>query len=76
MKKKVQKKIISPPANAGDLKIRRLGKSLGGGNGCPLQCSCLENLHGQRSLAGHSPWGPKKLDTTAQLNNNINNNCL
>ena len=22
----------------------------------PLQCSCLENLCGQRSLAGYSPW--------------------
>ena len=27
------------------------------GNGYPLQYSCLENPHGQRSLAGHSPWG-------------------
>ena len=25
---------------------------------------------GQRSLAGYSPWGHKKLDTTEQLNNN------
>ena len=28
--------------------------------------------HGQRSLAGYSPWGRKKLDTTEQLNNNWN----
>ena len=27
------------------------------GNGIPLQYSCLENPHGQRSLAGFSPWG-------------------
>ena len=29
-----------------------------------LQHSCLENPHGQRSLAGYSPWGHKELDTT------------
>ena len=23
--------------------------------------------HGQRSLAGYSPWGPKESDTTEQL---------
>ena len=28
----------------------------GGGRGNPLQYSCLENLHGQRSLVGYSPW--------------------
>jgi len=26
-------------------------------NGNPLQYSCLENPHGQRSLAGYNPWG-------------------
>ena len=26
--------------------------------------------HGQRSLAGYSPWGRKELDMTQQLNNN------
>ena len=30
----------------------------------PLQYSCLENPHGQRNLAGYSPWGLKELDTT------------
>ena len=29
--------------------------------------SCLENSHGQRSLAGYSPWGGKELDKTEQL---------
>ena len=28
----------------------------GEGHGNPLQYSCLENLHGQRSLVGYSPW--------------------
>ena len=30
----------------------------------PLQYSCLENPHGQESLAGYSPWGYKKTYTT------------
>ena len=28
----------------------------------PLQYSCLENPHGQGSLAGYSPWGCKESD--------------
>ena len=40
------------------------GRSSGGGNGNPLQYSCLENPHGQRSLEGCSPWGYKELDRT------------
>ena len=31
--------------------------SSGEGNGTPLQYSCLEKFHGQRSLVGCSPWG-------------------
>ena len=30
----------------------------------PLQYSCLENPHGQRSRVGYSPWGCKESDTT------------
>ena len=44
---------------------RSLG--LGGGNGSPLQYSCLEKSYGQRSLEGYSPWGCKESDTTEQL---------
>ena len=40
------------------------GRSSGGGNGNPLQCSCLENPHGQRTLVGYSLLGHKELDTT------------
>ena len=29
-----------------------------------LENSCLENPHGQRSLAGYSPWGCKESDMT------------
>ena len=40
------------------------GRPPGEGNGYPLQYSCLENPHGQRSLAAYSPRGLKELDTT------------
>ena len=54
-----------PAFNMGDLgSIPGLGRSPGGGHGNPLQYSCLENPHGQRSLAGYRPWGRKELDTT------------
>ena len=52
--------VKNPPANAGNVRdsgsIPGLGRSPGGGPGNPLQCSSLENLHGQRSLADYSPW--------------------
>ena len=51
--------VKNPPANAGDIRdvdsIPESGRSSRGGNGNPLQYSCLENPHGQRSLAGYSP---------------------
>ena len=40
------------------------GRSPGGGRGNPLQYSYPENPHGQRKLAGYSPWGRKESDTT------------
>ena len=52
------------PANAGDaVSIPGSGRSPGGGHGNPFQYSCLENLHGQKSLAGYSPWDQKKSQT-------------
>ena len=46
--------------NAGDPGlIPGLGRSPGGGNGNPLQYSCLE----WRSLAGYSPWDCKESHT-------------
>ena len=60
--------VKNPPANAGDVRdvgsVPGSGRSPGKGNGNPLQYSCLENSHGQRSLAGYSPWGFKESDTT------------
>ena len=38
--------------------IPLLGRSPGG-NDNPLQYSCLENHHGQRSLVGYSTWNRK-----------------
>ena len=50
--------------NAADLgSIPGLGRSPGGGQGNPLQCSCLENPHGQKSLVGYCPWGVTKSQT-------------
>ena len=51
--------------SAGDLgSTPGSGISPGGGNGSPLQYSCLGKSHGQRSLAGYSPWGGKESDTS------------
>ena len=51
--------------NVGDLGlIPELGRFPGVGHGNPLEYSCLENPHGQRSLAGYSPWGYKESDMT------------
>ena len=47
--------------------IPGLGRSPGGGRSNPLQYSGLENPHGQRSLAGYSPWGRIGLDMTERL---------
>ena len=53
---------------AGDLwSIPGSGSSPGEGIGSPLQCSCLENPHGQRRLVGFSPWGRKESVTTEWL---------
>ena len=60
--------VKNPPDNSGDTGVSgltpRQGRSPGGGHGNPLQYSCLENPHGQRSLVGYSPWGCKEWDTT------------
>ena len=54
---------------AGDVSlIPWSGRSPGEGNGNPLQYSCLEKSHGQRSLAGYSPCVAKswtRLGTSA-----------
>ena len=58
--------------NAGDLgSIPGLGRSPEGGHSNPLQYSCLENAHGQRSLAGYSLWSCKESDVTEQLSTQV-----
>ena len=55
--------MVKNTCNAGDLgAVPGLGRAPGEGN--PLQYSCLENSHRQRSLVGCSPWGHKESDTT------------
>ena len=55
------------PANAEEVRdaawISGGRRSPGEGHGNPLQYSCLEDSHGQRSLAGYSLWGHKESDT-------------
>ena len=55
-------------ASAGDVRdsgsLSRSGRSPGEGHDNPLQYSCLEYPHGQKSLVGYSPWGCKELDMT------------
>ena len=62
--------VKNPPDNAGDMSRGFdpwSGRLPGGRHGSPLQCSCLENPHGQRSLVGCSPCGHKESDMTEQL---------
>ena len=62
--------VKDPPTNAGDVRnpglILLLVTSPGLGNDNPLQYSCLGEFHGQRSLAGYSPWGHKESDMTEE----------
>ena len=44
-----------------------VGKIPGGGHGNPLQYSCLEYPHGQKSLVGYIPWSRKESETTERL---------
>ena len=51
--------VKNSPADAGDMgSVPGLGKSPGKGNDNPAES------HGQRSLAGYSPWGHRVSDTT------------
>ena len=55
--------------NAGDLgSIPELRRFPEGGHGNPLQYTCLENPHGQKTLVGYCPWDRKESDMTKQLN--------
>ena len=57
-----------PFCSAGDpASMPGLGRFPGGGHGNPLQYSCLETPHGQKSLAGYRPGGCRESDTTERL---------
>ena len=60
--------VQNQPAKAGDPRDSSstpgLGRSPGGGHENPLQYSCLESPHGQRSLVGYSPPDCKESDMT------------
>ena len=55
--------VKNPPASAGDVRdagsIPGLERSPGGEYDNPLQYSCLENPHGQRSLGGYGQQCPQ-----------------
>ena len=55
------------PANAGDVgSVPELGRSSEGGNGNPLQDSCLGNPMERSSLPGYSAWVCKELGMTCK----------
>ena len=56
--------VKNPPSKEGDVdSIPGLGKSIEGRDGNP-PVFLPEKFHGQRSLVGYSPWGPKESDMT------------
>ena len=55
--------VKNPLASAGDVRDAGSIPGSGGGHGNPLQYSCLENLHGQRSLAGYTVHALAKSQT-------------
>ena len=60
--------VKNPPTNVGDVRDTGLipgwGRSPGGRNCNPIQYSLPGQFHGQKSLAGYSPWGSKESNTT------------
>ena len=60
--------VKNPSASAGDTVDVGLNPGLerspGGGNSKPTSVFLPGESHGQRSLAGHSPWGHEESDIT------------
>ena len=63
--------VKNPPSNAGDARdvgwIPELGRFPWRSKWPPTLVFWPGKFHGQRSLAGYSPWGCKQLGTTEQL---------
>ena len=58
-------KVKASASNVGDPgSIPGSGRSPGGGNGNPLQCSCLENPMDGGAWLSYSPRGRKESDMT------------
>ena len=63
--------VKNPPAKTGDAgSVPGLGRSLGEGNGNPLQYSCLGNLMGRGVWQATVHGVAKELDATWRPNNN------
>ena len=61
-------KRTSPPPGA-SLVVQSLGREDPPEKGMATNSSILpREFHGQRNLAGYSPWGPKESDTTERPN--------
>ena len=56
--------LCSQGLNPQNARFEKDYRNLRGRHGNPLQYSCLENPHGQRSLVGYGPEGHKELDMT------------
>ena len=66
--------VKNPPANAGDMgSVLGLGRSPGGGNGNPLQYSCLGNPMDRGAWWATVHGVTKELGTTERRYNNSNN---
>ena len=69
--------LVKHPLAMWETWVRSLGWEDPLEEGNPLQYSCLENPHGQRSLAGYSPWSGKswtqltKRRTAQSLSNTV-----
>ena len=63
--------VVESTCQAGDVgSIPGSGRLSGEGNSNPLECSLLGKPHGQRSLAGRCPWGPRRAGRAEQLPSN------
>ena len=65
--------MVKNPTAVQETWVRSLGREdpLGQGEGQPTPVFLPGELHGQRSLAGYSPWGLKELDTTERLTHTV-----
>ena len=61
----VVKNLLVSAGDTGDVgSVPRLRRSSGRGNGNPVQYSNRKKFHGQRTLAGYSPWDHRESDMT------------